>query len=218
MLDGHHVVRLPGEDGLRGVMLGVHRVDRDDRAGQAVERLQQLPHRGDLVGLLVHGDLAQDRADAMRQGRDQVGGLPFLAFRAADGLAVDGDDQPALGLHDPRPEPGANDPVEDVGADQCERAPEGGLLRRAARRAQHGQHLRAGIGGPLPNRGERPRPRGHRRDPDGQQPGQRMPAAALLPRIRDLSKQIKQVLAAGSRNRRRWHRRAGVPRDRRWRA
>ena len=39
---------------------------------------------------------------------------------------------------------------------------------RAAGRAQHGQHLRAGVGGPLPDRGERPRPRDHRRDPRGQ--------------------------------------------------
>ena len=76
--------------------------------------------------------------------------------------------------------------------------------------------LRPGVGGPLPDRGERPRPRDHRRDPDGQQPGQRMPAAAPLPRVRDLGKEIEQVLAAGSRDRRRCHRRAGVPRGRRW--
>ena len=48
-LDGHQVVRVPGEDGPRGVMLGVHRVDRDDCACQADERLEQLPHGGDLV-------------------------------------------------------------------------------------------------------------------------------------------------------------------------
>jgi hypothetical protein len=35
---------------------------------------------------------------------------------------------------------------------------------------------RAGIGGPPADRGERPGSRGHRRDPDGQQPGQRMTA------------------------------------------
>ena len=50
----------------------------------------------------------------------------------------------------------------------------------------------------------------------GEQPGQRMTAAAPLPRIRDLGKEIKQVLAAGSRSRRRCHRRAGIPRGRRW--
>ncbi len=41
-------------------------------------------------------------------------------------------------------------------------------------------------------------------------------AAAPLPRVRDLGKEIEQVLAAGSRNRRRCHRRAGVLRGRRW--
>ena len=213
MLDGHHVVSATAEDGLRGVMLGVHRVEREDRPGQVGERRQQLPHRGDLVRLLVRRDLAQDRADPVRQGSDQVRGLPGHAPRAADGLAVDGDDQPAAGLHGPGPEPGTEDPVENVGADQGERAAEGGLLRRSARRAQHHQGLRAGIGGPLPDRGERPRPRDHRRDPHGQQPGQRMPAPAPLPRVRDLGKEIKKVVATGSRDGRRWHRRAGPSRQ-----
>jgi hypothetical protein len=70
---------------------------------------------------------------------------------------------------------------------------------RAAGRAQHGQHLWSGIGGPLPDRRERPRPRDHRRDSHGQQPGQPMTAAAFLPRVRDLGQETEQVLAAGSR-------------------
>jgi hypothetical protein len=213
MLDGHHVVGVPAEDGLRGVMLRVHCVDREDRPGQVGERFQQLPHCGDLIRFLVHGDLAEDRADPVREGRDQVRGLSGLVPRAADGLAVDRDDQPAAGLHGPGPEPGTEDPVENVGADQGERAAECGLLRRSAHRAQHRQGLRAGIGGPLPDRGERPRPRDHRRDPHGQQPGQRMPAPAPLTRVRDLGKEIKKVVAAGSRDRRRWHRRAGPSRQ-----
>jgi hypothetical protein len=65
MLDGHHVTGAPAEDDLRGVMLRVHRVDRDDRGGQTGERFQQVPHCGDLVGLLLYGDLAEDRADAV---------------------------------------------------------------------------------------------------------------------------------------------------------
>ena len=133
----------------------------------------------------------------MRQCCDQVRRLPFLALRAADGLAVDGDHQPAAGQHGPGPQPGTEDPVEHIGADQGERPAEGGLFRRAARRAQHGQGLRAGIGGPLPDRGERPRPRDHRRDPDGQQPRQRMPPPAPLPRVRDLGKEIKEVAGSG---------------------
>ena len=180
MLDGHHVAGAPAEDDLRGVMLRVQCADRDDGAGQAGERLQQIPHRRDLVRFRVHGGLAGDRADAVRQRRDQVRGLPFLVPGAADGLAVDGDHQAAAGPHGPGVQPGAENPVEHIRVDQGERAPERGLLRRAAHRAQHGKRLRPGIGGPLPDRGERLRPRDHGRDPDGQQPGQRMPAAASL--------------------------------------
>jgi len=216
MLDGHHVAGAPAEDDLRGVMLSVHGVDRDDRGGEAGKRFQQVPHRRDLVGLRVHGDLAEDRADAVRQRRYQVRRLPVLVLRAADGLAVDGDHQPAAGPNGPGMQPGAEDPVEHIRADQGERAPEGGLLRRPARRAECGQRLRPGVGGPLPDRGERLRARDDCRDPDGEQARQRMPAAALLPRVRDLGQEIEQVLAAGSRNRRRCHRRAGVPRGRRW--
>jgi len=216
MLDRHDVVRAPAGDGLRGVILGVQRVDRDDRPGQAGKRLQQVPHRGDLVRLRRHGDLPEHRADAVRQRRDQVRGLPGRILRAADGLAVDRDYQAAADLRRPRPQPGTENLVELVRADHGERPPERRLLRRAARRAQPGQHVRPGIGGPLPDRGERPRPRDHRRDPDGQQPGQRVPPPAPLPRVRDLGKEIEKVLAAGSRNRRRCHRRAEVPRGRRW--
>jgi len=134
MLDGHHVVRLLACDDLRGVTLRVQGINRDDGAGQAGERLQQLPHRGDLVRLRVHGGLAEDRADAVRQRRDQVRGLPGLVLRAADGLAVDRDHQPAAGLHRPGVQPGTENPVEHVGADHGEGTPEGGLLRRAAGR------------------------------------------------------------------------------------
>ena len=81
----------------------MHRIDRDDRGGEAGERFQQVPHRGDLVRFLLHGDLPENRADAVRQRRDQMRGLPALALRAADGLPVDRDDQPPAGeLADPR--------------------------------------------------------------------------------------------------------------------
>jgi hypothetical protein len=79
-----------------------------------------------------------------------------------------------------------------------------------------GQHIRPGVGGPLPDRGERPRSRDHRRDPGGTRPGKRMPPPAFPARIRDLSEEIEQVLAAGSRNSRRCHRPTSVPRGRQW--
>jgi hypothetical protein len=68
------------KDDLRGVMPRVHRVDHDNCAGEAGERFQQLAHRRDLVGLLVHGGLPEDRADAVRQRRDQVRAFPSLLF------------------------------------------------------------------------------------------------------------------------------------------
>jgi hypothetical protein len=43
-------------------VLRVQGIDRDDRPG---EGLQRLPDGRDLVGLRVHGDLAEDRADAV---------------------------------------------------------------------------------------------------------------------------------------------------------
>jgi hypothetical protein len=89
---------------------------------------------------------------------DQVRGLPLLVLRAADRLAVDGDLQPAACQRSPGVHPGAEDPVEHIWADQDERTPESGLIRRAAGRPEPRQHLRAGIGGPLADRGERPRP------------------------------------------------------------
>jgi hypothetical protein len=49
MLDGHHVIGAPAEDDLRGVALRVHCVYRDHREGEVGERLQQIPHRRDLV-------------------------------------------------------------------------------------------------------------------------------------------------------------------------
>jgi hypothetical protein len=52
-------------------------------------------------------------------GRDQVRGLRGLAPRAADGLAVGRDHQPAAGLHRPGVQPGTGDPVEHIRADRA---------------------------------------------------------------------------------------------------
>ena len=113
----------------------------------------------------------------------RCGGLP--------GPAIDRDDQPAAGPCGPAPQPGTGDQVEEIAADQGERAPVRGLLRRAPVRVERGQHVRAGIGGPLPDRAERPSPRDHRRDPDGQHPGQRMPTASAFARVRDPGQEIE---------------------------
>jgi hypothetical protein len=51
-------------------------------------------------------------------------------------------------------QPGAEDLVKHVRAEQSERTPERGLPGRAPCSAEPGQHLRAGIGRPVPDRGE----------------------------------------------------------------
>ena len=143
----------------------------------------------------------------MRQGRDQVRCLPVFALRTADGLAVDLDDHPAAGPRGPGIQPGPGNLAGQADGGQGERAPAGGLLCRAAVRSQRGQYFPAGVGGPLPDHCERPRARGHRRDPDGEQSRQHVPSAAPLPWVRDLGKELEKVLAAGSQHGRRCHRR-----------
>jgi hypothetical protein len=91
-------------------MLGVRCADRDDCGGDAGERFQQVAHCGDLVGLRVLG---------------QVRRLPAFVLRAADGLAVDRDHQPAAGPHGPGVQPGAEGPAGHISADQGESSAEG---------------------------------------------------------------------------------------------
>jgi hypothetical protein len=63
------------------------------------------------------------------------GAFPALFF-APRTVLPSIDHQPPAGLHRPGVQPGAEDPVERIGADQGERATVGGLLRRAAFRAE----------------------------------------------------------------------------------
>lgn len=74
-----------------------------------------------LLELPVHG------RQGVCQRRDQVWGLPVLVPRATDGLLIDRDDHPAADLRGLGPEPGAENPVQHVRADQGERAPKRGL-------------------------------------------------------------------------------------------
>ena len=64
-------------------------------------------YRTSTVGLNGHHVAGLAGEDGLRGGHDQVRGLPVLVLGAADGLAVDGDYQPAAGLHGPGPEAGA---------------------------------------------------------------------------------------------------------------
>jgi hypothetical protein len=46
-------------------MLRVQGIDGNDRPGQAGERSAHFPHRGNRVRFRVHGDLPENRADAV---------------------------------------------------------------------------------------------------------------------------------------------------------
>jgi len=54
-------------DPVSGVYLGVHGVGGDHRPVQ-VQRFEKLPERRDLVGLVRHPRLGQDRAGGVIQG------------------------------------------------------------------------------------------------------------------------------------------------------
>jgi len=125
------------------------------------------------------------------------------------------DHQSAAGVHGPGQQPGAENPVQRIGADQRERPAERGLLRWASRRAQHGQDLRAGIGAHCPIAANDLDPAITAAIPTASSPASGCRRPRLFRRVRDLGKEIEKVLAAGSRNRRRCHRRAGVSRGKR---
>ena len=135
--------RSPPVQRRRNSVVAVQALEADGQAPQRRRHAGRVPGPGgDLVALRVRGDPPEDRADAAGQRRDQVRGLPVPALRAADGLAVDRDHEPTSRPDRPGPQPRAQDPVEDIGAEQGERAPAGGLARRPAVRAEHGQRRR----------------------------------------------------------------------------
>jgi hypothetical protein len=80
MLDGEQEMRAaPGQVG--GVAtLGVHRIGRDDRTGDA-DAVQQHGEPGNLIRLDAHLHLAQDGTVNMIQGSQQV----ITGFPAASG-------------------------------------------------------------------------------------------------------------------------------------
>jgi len=136
-LDGPLVLRRDGSAQLRDMGGAVEpdsgRGQRHlDRAAGAAAVVHGHGRDGeDPVRFRVHGDLAQDRADAVGEGRDQVRGLPVLAPRAPDGLGVDLDHQSAAGPRGLSPKPGAEDLSSTSGLTKANAAPERGLLRRA---------------------------------------------------------------------------------------
>ena len=94
---------------------------------------------GDLVGLLVHGDLAQQEVVGRGPGVDQVQRRLALGpvEGAPEGLAVDGDDLP-LGRLVQRLDPAEEAPLELVGVEPREEAAEGVVRGDAVGQGQEG--------------------------------------------------------------------------------
>jgi hypothetical protein len=138
--------------------------------------------------------LSQDRAALVVHGRQQMRRAAVAACRtgAAHGLAVDGHRSPPAGRPTLRllvGQPGADHPGQGVGVQPRQRAADGGLGgdTKAAggllAGAERGPHLLGCIGGPLGDRGDRPRPGQHRGGCHGQDRQQRVAAATGGPGV-----------------------------------
>jgi hypothetical protein len=180
VLHGQDVMRLFLGDQEPGVLaLGMQRIGGHHPAGQ-VQRGQQRRERCDLIGLAVHLGLREHRAGLLVCGRQQVPGLAITAGMpgSAHRLAIHRHCPPlppptprqrAAGLQ-PGGQPRSHRGLQRGGIHRFQHPPERRLIRRlepprqrVIADPQRGQHPRRGIGGPLADRGERPRPRQHRR-------------------------------------------------------
>ena len=123
----HHVVRAALLDQAPGgVVVGVHRVEGHDAAGE-VEPSEQGTHGRDLVALVLDRLLSEDDSGAVLGGGDEpVLGARVVPGGATDVLPVDGDGVGARGL---LRGPGARRAVEHVGVQAGENLDERGRRR-----------------------------------------------------------------------------------------
>jgi hypothetical protein len=162
MLDRDHIVRAaPGK--VAGVLaLGVQGLRGDDRVGD-FQAVQQLSEHRDLIGLGPHLHLAQHHAPGLVERREQVTAALVVVPRAAQSLAVHRDHPPLRGPGRGTPgRPLAGQVIEGVRVQALQGPPDGGLARHRTGHPEPGQRLLVSVGGPLGDRGERPRPGQHR--------------------------------------------------------
>jgi len=178
--DGEHVVPAGGDDEFGGVVLCVHCIHRHHDVLQ-VEQSEKVTGGGDFVALGCGGDLAEHGAGGVVERGDQVRRRRGWGAGTAHGLAVQGDDPATTDHLGACPAERADDRVEDVGVHPGEHPPDRGLTR--PRRTQLGEQLGGSLADPLPDRGERAGPGQHRRQPHSQQPRQRVPHPAWVPRV-----------------------------------
>ena len=125
-LDRQEVVGAAAADPLGRVPLGVHGVGGDQDPAQ-VHGGEQVPQRGDLVGLVRHSALPHDHSARPARGRQEVGGRVVTGAGPAHGLAVHGDHPAAADGAHARAQPGRHPRVEVVGVHPLEHSADGGL-------------------------------------------------------------------------------------------
>ena len=205
MLDGEQVVRAPGEEHLRGVVwVCMASIVMNGRPGSANLSAGLAPQGSHWISRPRRPGRGPRRCRA--RGPRPGAGPSLLVLRAADGLAVDGDDQPA----------GAG------AALVRSQAPRTWSRTSALTRANARRNVDSSAGprtapstATHPARHRRPTARSRRTTATPRSPP-RSPRPAAPPAsgglascaVRDLGEEIEKVLAAGSRHRRRCHRRA----------
>lgn len=103
--DGEDAVSSRVEDGLRGIVRGVHRIGGDHASVQVrgLDPGQDVPHGGNLVGLRIDLTLPQDDSCGVVERGDQMWRRRRGSAGATDGLAIDGDHSSATDLADRTP-------------------------------------------------------------------------------------------------------------------
>ena len=164
------------------------RVRRGVGGGQGpvqVQRLEQVPQRGDLVGLVGHPPLGQGRAGGPARGRQEVGGRVGAGAGPAHGLILHGDHPAAADGAGAGAQPGGQAGVEARGVQVLQHPPDRRLRRKGPPRprAQGPRVGRFQVGGVLPDRRQAAASRQYPRH--GQAPGrdQGVAHAPPVPRI-----------------------------------
>ena len=173
----------------RGVCAG-------DRPVQ-VQRLEQVPQRGDLVGLIGHPPLPHDHAAGLVQGRQQMRGPLPGPPGSAHGLAVHGDHPPAADGAHACAQPGRHPRVEVVGVHPLEHPPDRGLTGQGPPllQVQVPQVGRFQVGDVLAHRPQRTAPRQDPHHRQAQDRGQGVAHPAPVPGVGHPLQNLLQGLA-----------------------
>jgi hypothetical protein len=184
---------LAGHQELGGIGVGLQRVGGDHRAGE-VEVGEQRGEAGDLTGGAVDLSLGEDGAGGVVHRGEQMDLPAVVAFGTAERLAVDRDrPSPSVGTVAVG-QPGADRGGQGLGVKPGEGAADRGFARDRphpvagegiAAGSERGTHGLGCVGGPLGDRGDRPRARQDRGSGEHQDGDQRVPAPSAGPGVAD---------------------------------